>query len=508
MHFEYRLVPTLPRLAWCAELRRHMDVAVISHGPAVETRDGFFADGAWDREFANGDLDSADLCMGMGATARGGRWTFVTPNHPMEGLFAFRDSDRLLFSPSLAFLLAVTRSRLDPDLPCYQDIMYGFIGGIRRGVGRLPLADGRYLDVFRLRTIRVGKDLTIEPELKHVPPNFADFGRYRDYLFAKLSALFANAASTDRRIAYSPLCTISSGYDSVASAALASQAGCRDAVTIQSARPTMSAGDDLNDSGRVAGESLGMTVHEFDRDTYRRADGTPEAEFVTAGDLGQDLVLTAFEKQLSSRVVVTGLHGDVVWSRKLPHRPKRDIIRLDPGGASLGEYRMRVGFIHVPVPCIGAMSFPDIFRISRSAEMAPWTLGTKHDRPIPRRIAEERGVPRTAFGQRKRAITVLLNSDERLARQMNPRSLESFNRFYERIRSERRPATQWRYNWGHRAHSLCSRILSRPNDALHWLNLGVSIPNPIPSRFTHDPGRPSFLFLWGMEQLAERYRIP
>jgi hypothetical protein len=40
--------------------------------------------------------------------------------------------------------------------------------------------------------------------------------------------------------------------------------------------------------------------------------------------------------------------------------------------------------------------------------MAPWRLGVLYDRPIPRRIAEEAGVPREYFGQKKMASVVEL----------------------------------------------------------------------------------------------------
>ena len=506
MRFEYRPIPTLPRLAWCAELSRGSDTARVTHGPAVETARSHFSDGAWDGEFAEGRPDVAAVCMGMGGVAGEGKWTFVTPDHPMEGLYAWHDEGRLLVSPSLVFLLCESGQRLDSNLPCYQSIMYKFISGIGSGVGRLPLARGRHFDVYRLRILEIGTDLSLKARLKPDPPAFRDFTQYREYLQEKLSLLNANATSAARTIKFEPLCTASSGYDSVASAALASKAGCREAVTIRTARPAASGAHSLDDSGVAAASSLGMSVEEFDRDAYLRVDGTPEAEFVSAGDLGQDVVLTAFESKLSNRLVVTGLHGDVVWSKKLPHRPKRDIIRLDPGGASLGEFRMRVGFVHVPVPIIGAKNFPDIFRISRSPEMKPWTLNTKHDRPVPRRIAEECGVPRDAFGQYKRAVTVLLNSEERLASMMNPISRASFDEFYRERRHERHPSTQRLYNVGYRLHSAFDWLLSKPNAALHRFNTGLTLPNPLTSRFAHDPGKPSFLLFWGVELLASRYK--
>jgi len=38
-----------------------------------------------------------------------------------------------------------------------------------------------------------------------------------------------------------------------------------------------------------------------------------------------------------------------------------------------------------------------------SEEMQPWSIGGDYDKPFPRRIAEEMGVPRELFGQRKMA---------------------------------------------------------------------------------------------------------
>jgi hypothetical protein len=47
-------------------------------------------------------------------------------------------------------------------------------------------------------------------------------------------------------------------------------------------------------------------------------------------------------------------------------------------------------------------------RISQSAEMRPYLIpGSSYNRPIPRRIAEEAGVPREAFGVRKTAADLM-----------------------------------------------------------------------------------------------------
>jgi hypothetical protein len=85
------------------------------------------------------------------------------------------------------------------------------------------------------------------------------------------------------------------------------------------------------------------------------------------------------------------------------------IKRLDVAGHGLGELRLVVGFIHVPVLFIGARRKADIIKITESSEMDPWRLGSKYDRPIARRIAEEAGVPRQMFGQSKMGSVVIFS---------------------------------------------------------------------------------------------------
>ena len=48
--------------------------------------------------------------------------------------------------------------------------------------------------------------------------------------------------------------------------------------------------------------------------------------------------------------------------------------------------------------------------------MRPWSIGGAYDRPIPRRIAEEAGVPRDLFGQNKMAtFNCWLNRDHAMS---------------------------------------------------------------------------------------------
>ena len=73
----------------------------------------------------------------------------------------------------------------------------------------------------------------------------------------------------------------------------------------------------------------------------------------------------------------------------------------------MGELRLVQGFIQLPLPFMGARHKQDIVRITESFEMEPWRVANEYDRPIPRRIAEEAGVPRHLFGQSKMASVVI-----------------------------------------------------------------------------------------------------
>src|SRR5204863_917377 len=108
----------------------------------------------------------------------------------------------------------------------------------------------------------------------------------------------------------------------------------------------------------------------------------------------------------------TGVLGEIWYDAAgYAHRPgliTPELKRFDVSGHGLAEVRLRVGLIQLPVPYIGAQQRADIYRITNSSQMDPWRVNPRYDRPIPRRIAEERGVPRELFGQVKMGSGVVL----------------------------------------------------------------------------------------------------
>lgn len=314
-----------------------------------------------------------------------------------------------------------------------------------------------------------------------------------------MAAIFTNAKSPARIHHYRPIVTVSSGYDSNASAALASEAGCKEGITFAQARQK-----GQSDSGAQTGKLLGLQMKEFNRDEYRYKAGFPEAEFLTVGDLGQELVMKTFENVLPERMLIIGTHGDTIWD-KLASKVEQDIICETTPGGCLTEFKFRVGFALVPLAYFGCINHPSIHRISNSPEMAPWSLGNTYDRPIPRRIIEERGVPRSLFGQRKRQVTVLLNSYKGIRQGLKPESLDSFLKYYRKHKGQRSIFQQLRFQFMFLLCYAWSFFAAKVHGITSRLGRPVHLPNPIPLRFRENPGIPSFLVHWALPLVQKRY---
>ncbi len=96
-------------------------------------------------------------------------------------------------------------------------------------------------------------------------------------------------------------------------------------------------------------------------------------------------------------------------------------------GANSTDMRLRIGYFHFPVPYTLGVFAPALNRISRSREMSPWRIGGTYDRPIPRRLLEEAGVPRELFGQTKMGGS----ADNPEVVTLSPRWEADFLSFYE-----------------------------------------------------------------------------
>ena len=159
MRFSFHLVESLPKLAWCAVLRRCDGVAQVFHGPWVETRDRFFVEGAWDGQFKEGGFDVSYLLMGSGAEIMGDKILFSTPCHTLEKLHFYKTEEFVYVSPSMVFLLKLAKRRLDMNYIGYEFDLQNQMQGLKSHVGYIPLDNGDKMLLCSYRNVEIASDL-------------------------------------------------------------------------------------------------------------------------------------------------------------------------------------------------------------------------------------------------------------------------------------------------------------------------------------------------------------
>lgn len=400
MHLLKKCDPTLPPLAYFVGVSGR-DV-VLTHGRMVATGETFFHDGAWAGDFGAGDFESVHRC-GTGGRIVDGSLRLVVPNTPIEGLYLTSDGKRTYASNSIAFLLAVLGDSLDPRNIGYRDAMIAAEWGIRISNVTLRTEQGRRIRVLLGQTAEVtaGGDIRITRQPVAVP--FTDWSDYRSRLSSTTTAMIQNAADPRRPHPFEPLVPMSSGYDATATAVLAAEAGATSAIT-------MLRFDDktkvlIDHPGDMPGR-LGMDLIEVDRNTWWTREDMPDAHIAAGIHTMGGIALLDLDPHVHGRLVVTGTTGDTVWNVS-GHRFANDVFYAYGTlvSRSLMEYRLHAGYVWFSPPSIDHSALPSIHAISNSEEMRPWRLGSGYDRPIPRRIAEDAGIPREQFGVKKYAAS-------------------------------------------------------------------------------------------------------
>lgn len=417
MRFEYRLLEGLPPLAWVAFVRAGAGSVEVLHGRFVETHERFFVEGAWAGEFAAGELHRTDTVFGSGAAIADGAVTFVSCTATTDFLHHGERGGVIVVANSLPLLLAALDDRLDPACEDYGRINLSVLSGIRHYRAEIPSLNGgvRRLVHANLRIARDGTERVDKP----LPPPFPTFESYRDFLRERLQALFANARDATRRMPMRIFSTQSKGYDTTAVNALCAPLGVDRVFTSTRAkeersfhfgRETATASDD----GTPICTVLGLDSTPIDRLSFRA--GLAGEHYYWAGfDNNADLNLHAIHQFIEGpTLLLTGTLGEIWYPSSALDRLGRsgfendELRKWDQGGMGLGEVRLVSGLVQAAIPFVGARRFPEILRISDGSAMDRFRLGVTYDRPIPRRIAEEAGVPRELFGQTKLASVVHL----------------------------------------------------------------------------------------------------
>lgn len=390
-------------MAWCARLTRDTPEIIVKCGNSVEFFADGFSEGAWSGAFDSHAFATATSCCATGMVVRKGCAEFICPSHTIQALFSQTLNDSVWVSNSLPFLLASSGSSLRDGYPYYESDLMTIMFGLKAYKHRLPLSEGRSAEVHYHCHLRYSRSLSLVIEQKNDAPAFSSFDAYIAFLQSEVDLTVKNACDQRRRIHYSPLATVSTGYDSPMCGALARQAGCKEGITLL--KPFVVASHpQASDSGKEIGSTLGLTMTEISIDGPGKTNWQTEVEFVGTGYGADDLVFSAAEPLLRNRLLFVGMHGDKIWDTHLIDYGQH-LVRGDPSGGSMSEFRLRAGFVVLPVPFLGATHYREITAISLSEEMKPWRVADhSYDRPIPRRFVESFGIQRSSFGQNKKVI--------------------------------------------------------------------------------------------------------
>lgn len=358
----------------------------------VEANESWCVEAVWSGDFGTGDFDRTDLVFGSGIRVREGRLVIVPSGASTDRIWHCCRKDTLFASNSLPALLAVAGLSLQDEHHYFRDIRT-VCNGLHEYKRTLPVADGTVsIQYFNNLILDNGK--LIEEEKPDTASVFNKYEDYRSFLQEKAEQLSKNMTHPARKNNVHPLATVSSGYDSCASAVVAKYAGCTRAVTIRQSASYWRG----SDSGEEVAKHLGLMTDAYDIKAKRYP--WEDAVWAVSGR-ASILNWTQFDFPEPLCAFFTGCRGDTLWDR-LETNDSDPFCVPSVSDMGIAEWRLIAGVFHVVVPFWGLRHVNELREISRSSEMQPWSVGGDYDRPVARRLVEESGVPRGTFAVLKK----------------------------------------------------------------------------------------------------------
>ena len=504
MQFKFKMISSLPKLAWCAHIQKESDIIEVFHGPWVETTQNFFFEGAWAGNYSSGRFASSCSCIGSGAALENSTIEFATPSFPKEKLCLIRLDKKIVISNSIAFCLSEANDKPDLNYPFYTFDFMSYTKGLNKLVNRVPTQRGRFIELYYCCNFTIDSKLTIKKYPKKQPDQFCNYTHYLTYIKNEINEIYQNANHQLRTQTYKPLSTISSGYDSPACTVLAQDVGCIEALTFKSSRAQF---NQASDSGIEIANILRVKVKECERLDFMNRNDFPEAEFLAVGTGGEDVVMSSFEDNIAGTLFFTGFGGGTVWARfHSDLKGASNYVTKDFSGSTLLEFRLRLGFINLPIPLLTLSRYPSLYRISNSDEMKPWQLnGTTYDRPIARRIVEDKGVPRSLIGMSKQAATQPFYHNIPLKDTMAKDSYCDFNKFIENIELNINLGQRVAFVIGPYFYSVryfTARIVAK---MLKIVGIYLALPFFFAERYYKPFSKNILAFHWGILKVSPRY---
>lgn len=412
MQLKFTLRNGLPKLAWLASVEPNRQITTVNHGPWVEVFETGFIEGIWDGPFVEPVFDCSACVFGSGALIRGQSIIFVPSTSTTDYLYWWSRPDKGLVevSNSLPLLLANLGDELDPQVGEYPLINNSIMFGINRYVRRIPTRRGAVQRLMHLN-LKVSPGVVVEED-KPRPPAFNSFEEYSTYLTTCYGRLVKNAKDLSRSRPMAIFSTQSRGYDTTAANAVAKDHGIDIAFTVTKGKAKGYFGDEdrqieADDDGIDICRLFGLPCIPIDRRAVERETGMEYLFYASMHETGDFNLQEISAHVARPTVLITGCLGEIWYPKSYyesrPGLINSDLMRVDLGNHGLTEVRLEGGYVQLAFPYLGARSRSSIFHITESEEMDPWRLGREYDRPIPRRLAEQAGVPRSMFGQIKMA---------------------------------------------------------------------------------------------------------
>lgn len=499
MEFRYRKIDKIPCLAWIAVLRANSDIIDVVHGSLVDCFDRFFVAGAWDGDFLSGDFCRSNFpcCTGGSLDFESGYFVFCAPENMQEMIFSIKKDSKFFISNSLPFILEVTNESFDENYYNYEfDFGSGLLGKTK-SVKSTLLKSKRKLYIHRCCNVIVNSNFEITEEYRDDGKRFCSYNDYYDYLLTTISRIKNNSIDNHRRFRYGLISSVSQGYDATATSVLAKKIGCNEAFTFS---------NPSDDNGEIIARELGyQTIHSVDPYLYKKKDSKIFEDSAASGGLGDFVSWGVYEDIFKGKLFFMGHRGDSLWERL--HENVNDDLDFSAGNgiveASIipSEYVLRQNIIIISIPWIGASHWIDLAKISNSEEMSLYSIRDEYDRPIPRKIAEDAGIDRMAFGRLKKGagVSFHFNTWNSLKKKM-PSHV-----FYSLLEFKKTLKTNW---WKKIRYLFVFYVLESPFYCKAFLRKTIGrflkIERRVPS-YRSSPKSTMFL-LWGIHETKKRYK--
>lgn len=421
MHLRVFRDSQLPKLGWFARIDPNAKVVEVDVGPQVEVDPSpsprWVVAGMWTGGFESGDFHRAEALFGSGLRLDADGVHVVPASTTVDRCIYARDGATWYASNSLVVMLGRTKARIDLRFD-HRDWGESMALGVFNYVRQFHVVHPRIPTMSQLifESLRIAPDGSPSFHFRDRARTFSNFADYVSQFFGVLEQLHANATSKARARPLRSVTSASRGYDSSTVTAFVSKlepgllswTAKRSNTRVPPVLRSFMNADVADDDGSEIARTLGATPRYLDLE-LSKLPLELEAWCWASAQISPELVfhsmLTEADGHDAPTVFWAGHVGDGAWERQLGELGlSGQIVRGAQSGYALIEARVRYGVIEASVPYLFMRSVAAINQVSRSDELKPWQLGNDYDRPIPRRVLEERGVPRDAFGFGKKAV--------------------------------------------------------------------------------------------------------